>query len=111
MEAGIMEPKEIVHWYQLNKQVSWQWILPQGFVLSPVLYSLYINDDPVSPGTHLALFADNTGIYMTEKHGRCVLCRLQQGLPAVNSWCEHWNMKINEGKTQTICFSRRLKSP
>jgi hypothetical protein len=93
------------------KQVLRQWILPQGSVLVPVLYSLYINDDPVSPGTHLALSADDTCIYATEKHERCVLCWLQQGLPAVNFWCECWNMKINEGKTQTIYFSRRLRIP
>jgi hypothetical protein len=71
-------------------------------VLALVLCSLYINDVTVAPGTQLALFADDTCIYATEKHKRRVLCKLQRGLTAVNSWYERWNIKINEGKTQSI---------
>jgi hypothetical protein len=72
--------------------------VPQGSILAPILNSLYINDAPVAPGTHLALFADDTYIYATEKHERNVVCKLQRGLTAVISWCERWNIKINEGK-------------
>jgi hypothetical protein len=42
---------------------------------------------------------------LTEKHDSRVLCKLQCGLTAVNSCCEHWNIKINEGETQAIYFS------
>jgi hypothetical protein len=41
-------------------------VVPQGSVLTPVLYSLYMNDAPVAPGIHLALFADDTCVYATE---------------------------------------------
>jgi retron-type reverse transcriptase len=51
--------------------------VPQGSVLAPILYNLYINDNLVAPGTHLALFADDTYIYTTEKHERHVLSKLQ----------------------------------
>jgi hypothetical protein len=85
--------------------------VPQGFILAPVLYGLYINVAPIAPGTHLALFMDNTCIYMTEKHENHVLCKLQHRLTVVNSWCEHWTTKIKEVKTQVISFSRRLRVP
>jgi hypothetical protein len=87
--------------------------VPQGSVLTPVLYSLYINDAPAAPGTQLALFADDTctRIYATEKHERRVLNKLQRGLTAVGSWCKDWNIKINEGKTQAIYFSRSRRNP
>jgi hypothetical protein len=81
--------------------------VPQG----SVLYSLYINDAPAAPGTHLVLFADDTCIYTTQKHECRVFNKLQRGLTAVGSWCQHWNIKINEGKTQAIYFSRRRRLP
>jgi hypothetical protein len=79
----------------------------QGSVLSPTLYSWNINNAPPSPGVHLALFADDTCIYCTDRKDGYVLRKLQRGLTSVESWCERWNIKINEDKTQAIYFSRR----
>jgi hypothetical protein len=36
--------------------------IPQGSVLSPTLYSFYVNDIPI--GVHLALFADDKSMYI-----------------------------------------------
>jgi hypothetical protein len=73
--------------------------VPQGFVLTSVIYSLYINYAPAAPGIHLALFADYTCVYASEKNERRLLNKFQRGLTAVGSWCHRWIMKINEGKT------------
>jgi hypothetical protein len=83
--------------------------MTKGSVLAPIFYRL--NDDPAASETHLALFADDTCIYAIEKHERRVLCKVQRGLTAVKSWCERWNIKINEWNTQTIYFVRRLGVP
>jgi hypothetical protein len=40
--------------------------VPQGSMFASVLCSIYINDAPIAPGTHLALFVDDTCIYATE---------------------------------------------
>jgi hypothetical protein len=77
----------------------------------PVLYSLYINDAPATPEIYLALFADDTCVYATEKHERRVLNKLQRGLTAVGSWCPRWNIKINEGMTHASYSSRRFRIP
>jgi hypothetical protein len=37
--------------------------------------------------------------------------KLQCGLSAIEAWCEHWNIKINEDRTQVIYFSHRLRPP
>jgi hypothetical protein len=42
--------------------------VPQGSIFARVLNSLYINYAPAAPGMHVALFADDTCIYATEKH-------------------------------------------
>jgi hypothetical protein len=85
--------------------------VPQGSVLSPTLYSIYINNAPQSPGVRLALFADDTCIYTTDRKEGYVLRKLQRGLTSVGSWCEQWNIRINEDKTQAIYFSRRIGLP
>ena len=79
--------------------------VPQGSVLSPMLYTLYINDAPQTPGTQLALFADDTCIYATDRKEGFTIRNLQRGLTATEMWCERWNIKINEDKTQAIYFS------
>jgi hypothetical protein len=76
--------------------------VPQGSALYPTLYSLYINAAPQRPSVHLVLFAGNTWIYCTDRKEGYVFRKLQRGLTSVESWCERWNIKINEDKTQAI---------
>jgi hypothetical protein len=79
--------------------------VPQSSVLSPILYSLYINDTPQTLGVYLGLFTDDTFIYATDHR------KLQRGLSAIETWCERWNIKINEDRTQAIYCSHRLRPP
>jgi hypothetical protein len=68
--------------------------VPQGSVLSPTLYNIYINDTPQTPGVYLALLVDDT-CHATERKEGYVLRKLQRGLDAIETWCERWNIKIN----------------
>jgi hypothetical protein len=54
--------------------------VPQGSVLSPTLYTLFINDAPQTPGVNLALFADDTCLYATDHKEDYVLRKIQRGL-------------------------------
>jgi hypothetical protein len=51
--------------------MSTPWIMkagvPQGSVLSPVLFIMYIDDTSQTVGVHLALFADDTCLYAAER--------------------------------------------
>jgi hypothetical protein len=85
--------------------------VPQGSVLSPTLYNLYINDTPQTPGVNLALFADETCLYGTDRMEGYVLRKIQCGLYSMAAWCKRWNIKINEDKTRTIYFTRRNRPP
>jgi hypothetical protein len=84
--------------------------VPQRSFLSPTLYSPYINDTP-PPGVYLRLFADDTCTYATDRKEGYVLRKFQRGLSAIETWCERWNIKINENKTQVNYFSHRLRPP
>jgi hypothetical protein len=52
-----------------------------------------------------------TLVYATERKEVYVLRKLQRGLSAIETWYEHWNIKINNDKTQATYFSHRLRPP
>jgi hypothetical protein len=76
--------------------------VPQVTVLAPTLYNLYINDPPQTSGVYLALFANDTCTYTTDRKEGNVFTPMQ-------AWCEHWNIKINEDNIQAIYFSHRRR--
>jgi hypothetical protein len=66
---------------------------------------------PQTYGVNLALFADDTCLYATERKKGYVLRKIQRGLISTAAWCEHWNIKFNEGKTRAIFFSHQQRPP
>jgi hypothetical protein len=85
--------------------------VPQGSVLSPILYNLYINDTPQATNLHLALFEDDTCLYSTDRKEGYIVRKLQHGLDILVAWCERWNIKNNEDKTRAIYFSHQRAPP
>jgi hypothetical protein len=81
----------------------------QGSVLSPTLYNLYINDMPQAYSVNLALFADDTCLYATERKEGIVLRKIQRGLNSMAAWYERWNIKVNEDKIRSTYFSLQQK--
>jgi hypothetical protein len=84
--------------------------MPQGSVLSPTSYSIYINDTPQTFVVCQGFFADDTCAYATDRKKGYVLRKLQRGLSVVETRCERWNTKINEDKIQANYFSHKLRS-
>jgi hypothetical protein len=96
-----------IHYLNGLPSSFWQAGVPQGFVLAPVLYSLCINDTPQTPVVYLAFFANNTCISTTDRKEGYVLRKLRHDFISMESWCERWNIKIDEGKSQAIYSHRR----
>jgi hypothetical protein len=74
--------------------------VPQGSVLSPTLYNMYINDAPQTHGVYLALFSDETCLYAMDRKEGFVVRKLQRGLSSMEAWCEHWNINQVDRKFQ-----------
>jgi hypothetical protein len=85
--------------------------VPQGSVLSPTPYNLYINDTPQTSGVNLALFADDTCVYATGRKEGYVLIKIQHGLDSVATWCKPWNITLTEAKTRANYCTHRNRPP
>ena len=59
--------------------------VPQGSVLGPILFQLYINDLPDSLQSQIRLFVDDTAVYLTVK-GQDDNQKLQNDLDILQEW-------------------------
>ncbi|GFW95195.1 probable RNA-directed DNA polymerase from transposon X-element [Trichonephila clavipes] len=82
---------------------------PQGSLLGPILFNLYINDMPTHPQTMLNLYADDTCITATFKKPQHNHDCIEQTSFLLEEFFNKWKIKINVDKTVTVLFTRRRK--
>jgi ribonuclease P/MRP protein subunit RPP40 len=78
---------------------------PQGSVLGPTLFLVYINDLPSVVDCPMSIFADDTKIYQvikTEDDKQ----RLQANIDAMRRWSLEWGMPFNDKKSAVVHFGR-----
>lgn len=78
--------------------------VPQGAVLSPTLYSLYVADFVPRRGTDIALYADDTAMIVRGKLSNVILHKLKKSVDSCFKYYNKWKIKINTDKTQAILF-------
>ena len=86
---------------EINRKLSeWKPVLsgiPQGSVLGPFLFLLYINDLPDSVKSNIYLFADDTKIFREIKDNADQVL-LQEDLDVVMKWSKLWLLDFNTDK-------------
>jgi len=82
--------------------------VPQGSVLGPLLFLLYINDLPSRVRSHVRLFADDCVIYR-EIRSDADSHQLQRDLDSLAVWEQEWKMSFNISKCHIMHISRSKK--
>ncbi|MEW8548097.1 MAG: reverse transcriptase family protein, partial [Candidatus Thiodiazotropha sp.] len=80
--------------------------VPQGTVLGPLLFLLYINDLPERVSSTARLFADDSLLYRRIKSEQDQRA-LQEDLVNLEKWEEDWQMSFNPSKCEVIRISKR----
>ena len=69
--------------------------VPQGSVLGPLLFLIYINDLPENLVTVSKLFADDTSIFSTVFDVNKSSQDLNRDLATITDWAFQWKMAFN----------------
>lgn len=80
---------------------------PQGSILGPVLYIIYVNDIPRPGRALLAQYADDTAAYYQAEDFPTLVRHLQRTLDDLLQYFWRWRIKINAQKTEAVLFSKR----
>jgi hypothetical protein len=82
--------------------------VPQGSILGPILFLLYINDLPdiLSPDTLCAIFADDTKIYR-QITDIADTKALQEDINNIALWGQTWGLKFNNTKTVHLTIATK----
>jgi hypothetical protein len=94
----------------ISNRISIKAGVPQGAVLSPTLFNVFLFDIPSFFRCILSLFADDTAILTSSDKPGPIMKRLQSSLTKIQNYFLNWKIKVNPSKTQCIFFSRKRKN-
>ena len=98
----------------LNGQTSsWRPVLasvPQGSIMGPLLFLIYINDLPSELKSNVKLFADDKSLFTVVKDKNESANILNNDLQSISTWAYNWKMPFNPDSSkpaQEVLFSRK----
>ena len=87
--------------------------VPQGSVLGPLLFLIYINDlDKKITYSTLPVFADDTCIFIPVDKNNAIIAaqHLNYDLKLIQDWAEQWLVSFSATKTKTLTITNKTKN-
>jgi hypothetical protein len=97
-----------------NSTSSWRDInagVPQGSILGPLLFIVFINDILTDINLTKKLFVDDTSLYLIVDDPQETAQTLNDDLVKLHAWSTKWLVNFNPQKTETMTISRKLDKP
>ena len=90
-----------------SKKILLRLGVPQGGVLSPTLFLLFISDlvSELPKDIKAALYADDLVMWCKEEYTTTATYRMQLAAGKLNSWTEKWCVAVNKDKSSTTLFT------
>jgi len=80
--------------------------VPQGSVLGPLLFTIFINDLPQRVKNECRLYADDSKLIGVIEKEEDVIC-IQQDIDNLQSWAKTWQMSFNYDKCKVMHFGNK----
>ncbi len=92
----------------VSSEVSNNFGVPQGSILGPLLFSLYINDfGNILNRARYHLFADDTLVYLESDNLTSLINEMNMELENISKWMSYNKLKINIDKTKCMILANR----
>ena len=85
--------------------------VPQGSILGPLLFVIFINDIVEEIQSNIRLFADDTSLYVLVEDPASAAVKLNADLSKISEWADNWLVTFNPSKTESIVISRKHTKP
>ena len=83
--------------------------VPQGSILGPLLFLIYINDMSISLDCNLSLYADDSALFFAGKTPSVIAERLSSELTNCRKWLVDNKLSLHVGKTECMLFGSKSK--
>ena len=85
--------------------------VPQGAILSPLLFTIYVNDIVHATSASVNLFADDTSSFVIDSSPARLSMRLQDSINSLSRWFEKWLLSVNTHKSAVIALRSTRQPP